>query len=270
MKRITTYLFLLIIILLTACRSVSPESTPVYSRDDLVGANVATATEAAITATQDPALTEEITPTPTEIIITPTPTENPFATLYNCDMQLQFVSGPLESKTTEFKVLGQDYFVDKEDKFDPGKGTSIYYQFQHYFIVHSSYVNGNILRPMEAEFIRKYLEYWGESGSQYIQGQMDSLIGSEVNWVCDGQVVFHTKIDGITRLSHDAAQDLWVNPDSLEQILVAREGIESEWIGEITPTTEPHLYIGFCGWGPSDLDSNRFTYYRYVLRFIVQ
>ncbi|QRN83882.1 hypothetical protein JR338_03800 [Chloroflexota bacterium] len=240
-----------------------------YSREDLVGSSAATATSSP-PENQAPATTEEATAAPTENVITPTPTENPFATLYDCDMKLEFVSGPLESKTTEFKVLGQDYFVEKEDKFDPGKGTSIYYQFQHYFILHSSYVNGNVLRPMEAEFIRKYLEYWGESGSQYIQGQIESLIGTEVNWVCDGQVIFNTKIDGITRLSHEASQDLWVNPDSLVQILMNKEGIESEWIGGMLPTTEPHLYVAFCGWGPASLDAGRYTYFRYVLRFIIQ
>lgn len=270
MKRSTLYLFLLIIILLSACRPDASQGTPIYSRDDLVGSNSATATIDSSDIDENTTVTEEITEAATEITITPTPTENPFATLYDCDMKLEFLSGPLESKTTEFTVLGQDYFVDKEDKFDPGKGTSIYYQFQHYFIVHSSYVNGNVLRPMEAEFIRKYLEYWGESGTQYIQGQIDSLIGSEVNWVCDGQVVFHTQIDSVTRLSHEAAQDLWVNPNSLEQILLSREGNETEWVGEISPTTEPHLYIGFCGWGPSNLDYGRYTYYRYVLRFIIQ
>ncbi len=185
-------------------------------------------------------------------------------------MKLEFVSGPLESKTTKFTVLGQDYFVDKADKFDPGKGTSIYYQFQHYFILHSSYVNGNILRPMEAEFIRKYLEYWGESGSQYVQGQIDSLIGSEVNWVCDGQVIFNTEIDGITRLSHDASQDLWVNPDSLVQILMNKEGIESEWIGRNVTYIRASSLCRLLWLGPSSLDSGRYTYYRYVLRFIIQ
>lgn len=269
MKRSILYLFLLLTFLLAACRPAASQNTPMYSREDLVGSSAATATSSP-PENQAPATTEEATAAPTENVITPTPTENPFATLYDCDMKLEFVSGPLESKTTEFKVLGQDYFVEKEDKFDPGKGTSIYYQFQHYFILHSSYVNGNVLRPMEAEFVRKYLEYWGESGSQYIQGQIESLIGTEVNWVCDGQVIFNTKIDGITRLSHEASQDLWVNPDSLVQILMNKEGIESEWIGGMLPTTEPHLYVAFCGWGPASLDAGRYTYFRYVLRFIIQ
>ena len=262
MKRQIFTLTLLFLIFLTSCSPSTANNTPIYEREDLVGSNATTIVP------QSPI--QEETPEVNEPNIEPTPTENPFATLYDCDMKLEFLSGPLESKTTEFKVLGQEYFVDKEDKFDPGKGTSIYYQFQHYFIIHSSYINGNILRPMEAEFIRKYLEYWGESGTQYIQGQIDSLVGSEVNWVCNGQVVFHTEIDSIARLSHEASQDLWVNPNSLEQILLNKEGLESEWVGGIAPTTEPHLYVAFCGWGPSSLDSERFTYYRYVLRFIVQ
>lgn len=257
-------------ILLTACRPGNPTTTPVYSRDELVGSNQPTPTETLLSETEDANLPEEATAIPTEIVITPTPTQNPFATLYNCEMKLEFTSGPLESKTTEFTVLGEDYFVEKANKFYPGKGTSIYYQYQHYFILHSSYVNGNILRPMEAEFIRKYLEYWGDSGTDYVQGQIDSLIGSEVSWVCDDQTLFQTKIDNIVHLSHQASEDIWMNPNSLEETISKREGEESEWIGEMPPTTEPYLYIGFCGWGPSTLSSGRFTYYRYVIRFIIQ
>jgi len=256
--------------MLTACRPNTPTGTPVYSRDELVGTNLQTSTETLVSATERANITEEGTPAPTEIVITATPTQNPFATLYNCEMKLEFASGPLESKTTEFTVLGEDYFVDKGDKFFPGKGTSIYYQYQHYFILHSSYVNGNVLRPMEAEFIRKYLEYWGDSGNDYVQRQIDKLIGSEVRWICDGQTVFQTEIDSIVHLSHQAAEDIWMNPNSLQEIITKREGNESEWIGEMPPTTEPNLYIGFCGWGPSTLDSGRFTYYRYVIRFIIQ
>ena len=263
MKRSLISIFFLITILLTACRP-DAAATPVYSRDDLVGSSASTPTpQETIEETELP----QNTPTP--IAPTPTPTENPFATLYGCEMQLNFQSGPLESKTTNFKVLSQDYFRDKGDKFDPGKGTSIYYQFQHYFILHSSFVNGNILRPMEAEFIRKYLEYWGESGDKYVEGQIESLIGSEVTWICDGETIFHTRIDSIARLSHEASQDLWMNPDTLEQILTSKEGVESEWLGGIEPTTEPHMYIGFCGWGPQSAGDYRFTYFRYVLRFTV-
>lgn len=182
-------------------------------------------------------------------------------------MALQFVSGPLESKSTQFDVLGLDYFQDKGDKFKPGKGTGILYEDQRYFIIHSSFVNGNVLRPMEAEFIRKYLEYWGSSGSKYVQGQIDSLIGSEVLWVCDGELIFRTKIESIARLSHEATNDIWLNPQNLDDIITERAGIEEEWIGEMTPTSDPHLYLGFCGWGPDEDNPERFTYFRYLLRF---
>ena len=270
MKRSITYFLFLFLILLTACRPNTPTATPVYSRDELVGSNLPTTTETSASERDDASSTEAITAIPTELAITPTPTQNPFATLYDCEMKLEFTSGPLESKTTEFTVLGEDYFDDKGDKFFPGKGTSIYYQYQHYFILHSSYVNGNVLRPMEAEFIRKYLESWGDSGNDYVQGQIDKLIGSNVSWVCDGQTVFQTEIDSVLRLSHQAAQDIWLNPNSLQEIIMKREGEETEWIGEMLPTTEPHLYIGFCGWGLPTVDTGRFTYYRYVLRFTIQ
>jgi hypothetical protein len=262
MKRRIITLTFLFFIFLSACSPNSANNTPIYEREDLVGSSAST--------TPPPSPNQTETSETNEPSIEPTPTENPFSTFYGCDMTINFVDGPLESKSTDFKVLGMDYFYDKGDKFDPGKGTSVYYQYQHYFILHSSFVNGNILRPMEAEFIRKYLEYWGESGEQYVQEQIDSLIGSEVTWSCNGETLFQTKIDSITRLSHEASQDLWMNPENLNQILVDREGEEDEWIGENQPTTEPYLYTGFCGWGPESAGDERFTYFRYVIRFTIQ
>ena len=182
-------------------------------------------------------------------------------------MKLTFTSGPLETRSTQFDVLEEDYFTDKEDKFKPGKGTGVYYQDQHYFIIHSSYVKGNILRPMEAEFIRKYLEYWGSSGNAYVQGQIDSLIGSKVTWTCDTEPVFETTISGIARLSHEASNRLWLEPENLEQIVIDREGLNSEWVGKVSPTSEPHLYIAFCGWSADSNASDRFTHYRYLIQF---
>ena len=256
MKPLRVTLFLIIALLISACGVSS--STPT-----LEGSTSATSTQSFATVEEKTA-TAPVTASPTP---TPTSTPNPFAGLYGCEMQLDFISGPLESKGTQFNVLGEDYFSDKGDKFKPGKGTSIYYQDQHYFIIHSSYVNGNILRPMEGEFIRKYLEYWGSSGTAYIQGQIDNLIGSEVIWSCDGKQIFSTKISGIAHLSHEASNRLWLEPENLEQIVVQREGLASEWVGEITPTEEPHLYIAFCGWGPNDSATDRFTYFRYLIQF---
>ena len=95
---------------------------------------------------------------------------------------MKFTSGPLEGKSAEFLILGQEYFDDKGDLFYPGEKTAVFYDGPKYLILHSAFQNGNVLRPLEAEFIRKYLEYWGESGTDYIQTQMDSLIGSEIEW----------------------------------------------------------------------------------------
>lgn len=199
---------------------------------------------------------------------TPSPTPDPYSELYGCEMSVQFMSGPLEPRTTDFTVLGQDYFSDKADKFAPGKGTGIFYLDQRYFIVHSSYVNGNILKPMEAEFIRRYLEYWGGTDVDYIQEQIDGLIGTDALWICDGSAVFKTRITGVTRLSHAASERLWLEPESLEQILIDQEGLASEWVGRIDLANDPALYLGFCGWGPNDSDQ-RFTYFRYLLQFSV-
>lgn len=249
---------LLFLILATALVGCAPKET------------LATPPEA--TSTSAPEVTRE---TPTALLGTEeslssptlTPTPNPFTQFYGCNMELVFTSGPLASKGTQFAVLERDYFVDKGDKFNPGKGTSIYYEDPHYFILHSSFVNGNALRPMEAEFLRKYLEYWGTSGEAYIQGQIDNLIGSTVSWVCDGELVFETEISGIERLSHIASNRLWLKAEELEEILIDREGLVSEWVGEIELTDDPHLYVGFCGWGPESAGDARFTYFRYLIQF---
>jgi hypothetical protein len=194
----------------------------------------------------------------------------PAPDLYGCQARIEFSSGPLENKTTEFDVLDESYFLDKGDQFAVGKGTAIYYESQPYLILHSSYVNGNVLRPMEAEFIRKYLENWGRNGDEFIQDQIDSLIGSRVNWYCDEELVLETTISSIARLSHEASERLWLQPTEIEDILADKEGLSSEWIGEITPTDEPNIYLGFCGWGPSNLEYGRYTYFRYLLNFTIQ
>ena len=150
-----------------------------------------------------------------------------------------------------------------------GKGTAIFYEESPYLILHSSYVNGNILRPMEAEFIRKYLEHWGNRGNESIQEQINALIGSEAEWRCEGKDILKSTLQGVVWLSHEASNRLWLEPEIIEEILTKREGTSSEWIGKIKPTTDPSLYLGFCGWGPSSIKNGRYTYYRYVLNFIL-
>lgn len=204
--------------------------------------------------------------------VTPTeaPSEtppNPLIDLYGCQMELTFTSGPLEQKQIAFTVLGQDYFTDKGGKFAPGQGTSIFYKPQRYLIVHSSYVNGNILRPMEAELIRKYLEHWGRTGPDYISEQIDNLIGSEARWTCDDALLTTTEISGVVRLSHEASQQLWLEPENLPEILSLREGIASEWVGDVDVYHDDSIYIGFCGWGPESIESGRYTYFRYLVQF---
>lgn len=261
MKILQRILFIFIILFLAGCSPSINLSTSNIS-DSADSRQTIGPDDTAITPTVRPAKTGTATASPS-----PTPTQDLFTNLYNCEMRLEFTSGPLNAKSTQFTVLGEDYFSDKGDKFKTGKGTGIYYQDQHYFIIHSSYINGNILRPMEAEIFRKYLEYWGSSGNAYIQGQIDNLVGSEVTWSCNDETIFKTRISGIARLSHEASNRLWLEPQDLEQIVVDKEGLLSEWIGEITPTTSPYLYLAFCGWGPESLGSERFTYYRYLLQF---
>ena len=203
--------------------------------------------------------------------LTPTSTSTPdsFSSLYDCEMEINFLSGPLEGETTSFLVLGTDYFYDKGDKFTPGKGTAVYYEEVHYFILHSSYANGNIFQPMEGELLRIFLEYWGMPGNDYIQGQIDKLIDSEVVWVCNGDPVFTTTIRGAVKLSHEASTRLWLEPKNLDNILIDREGIQDEWVGDVDLYSESNIYIGFCGWGPDNLGDAKFTYYRYLIEFDV-
>jgi hypothetical protein len=163
--------------------------------------------------------------------------------------------------------LGEDYFTDKGDKFALGKGTGIYYEPMHYFILHSSYIRRISDQPLEAEFIRKYLESWGPAGPQTIQGNIDALIGSEVVWTCEGGSRFVTEIDGIVRLSHEASNRLWLEPLNIPDILRDREGLVSEWVGEIEIEDDSRFLLGFCGWGPESLGEERYTYYRYLVSF---
>jgi len=200
----------------------------------------------------------------------PTLLSDPFADLYNCQMEVKFISGPLNDKVTSFTVLGRDYFWEKGDKFEAGQGTGVYYQSQHFFILHSSVLNGNIFHDLEAEFLRRYLENWGWVSTNYIQQRIDQLIGSEVVWVCDGKELFFTQVDGVVRLSHKASNRLWLEPKNIPEILQMREGNADEWIGDIPEIDQNQILLGFCGWGPFSLGEERVTYYRYLVSFKVQ
>lgn len=197
----------------------------------------------------------------------PTPTPDLFPAIYNCEIKMSFTSGPLEGKGSKFTVLGEEYFDDKGNLFYPGEKTAVFYNGPKYLILHSAFQNGNVLRPLEAEFIRHYLEYWGESGTEYIQGQMDNLIGSEMEWTCNGEMLFKTKVREIIRLSAVASDELWREPIYLRQILLRREGLVSEWVGEMDPLFMDTFYLGFCGWGPESSGDTRYTYYRYLINF---
>jgi len=263
----TFLLFLFIFIigctpLVTAETNPAPEQTALPTQTATL-TNVDSLSEESTTLQQSPT---RVKPTLTP---PPTPTPDPYSALYGCQMEIRFATGPLSDKSSNFNVLDRDYFYDKGDKFAPGKGTAIFYEAQRYFILHSAYVKGNVLRPMEAEFLRKYLEYWGTTGTEYIEGQIDSLIGSQVVWVCNEETVFETEIIGITRLSHEASNRLWLEPENIVDIIRDKEGLVSEWIGELQDTDQPTFYVGFCGWGPQSLDQDRYTYYRYLIQLEV-
>ncbi len=269
MKSWLTTILLLIIITLTGCHFPTPTPAPKGATLQLVD-TIKERNTATLEATiNNGSIENDPLPTivSTENSPAPTPTPDPFANFYNCQMQIQFISGPLENKGTEFQVLGRDYFWDKGDKFEIGKGTGVYYESQHYFILHSSFLNGNIFREMEAEFLRKYLENWGLGNSQDIQEKINALLGSEVLWLCDGQEIFSAQVDGVVRLSHEASNRLWLEPKNIPEILNEKAGEASEWIGEIPEFDQDQILLGFCGWGPFGLGEERFTYFRYLVSF---
>jgi hypothetical protein len=228
------------------------------------GGNVVTDAESNGTPAVPPSIESTATPTPTS---TPLPSPTPFPEFFGCEMEMAFTSGPLEGEGVSFQVLGEDYFADKGDRFDVGKNTAVYYQGPRALILHSGFDNGNIFKPLEAEFIRSYLEAWGNFTPETIQNRMESLNGSSVEWYCNQALLFRTKINFIVRLSHDASNRLWLEPDSLTQILEEKEGESSEWLGEILWTEAPYLYLNFCGWGPWGLGEERYVYYRYLINF---
>ncbi|MBU2578419.1 hypothetical protein KKA69_06400 [Patescibacteria group bacterium] len=207
---------------------------------------------------------QTLTPTPTS---TPTPTPTIVPNLYGCNMEIRFLTGPLEEEGTTFSMLDESYFYDKGDKFEPGKNTGLFYEEPRYLILHSGYQGSNILTPLEIEFVRNYLEQWGNNGQDYIEEQIQNLKGSEMVWICDGQEILETRLVDVARLSHEASHRLWLEPRNLFQILDDREGSASEWIGDIDHTNISSVYLGFCGWGPPEIVSGRSIYYRYILRF---
>lgn len=270
MKRFGFYLVSLIALVIVGCEPIAPvyllpATTEIQAiQPESVTPTVEVTQEIGLQAQNEASIsiTPKPTPTPKQITV-------PFEDLYGCQMQLTFTSGPLKGQSTEFEILDESYFQDKGDKFAVGKGTAIFYEKSPYLILHSSYVNGNILRPMEAEFIRKYLEHWGNKGNETIQDQIDALVGSQAEWNCNGVPLFRTELDDTVRLSHEASEQLWLEPENIDEILIEKAGEPSEWIGELDPSTDSSIYLGFCGWGPASLESGRYTYYRYVLNFTI-
>jgi hypothetical protein len=273
MRKLLMIFFSILIFAITSCNlpSANENSTMLPEFNTEVGPTVGTdggqeVNQDQTTATQgsiidgtnavDPVISPTITPTP-----------DPLGNLYGCQMTIEFTSGPLASESTSFTVLGEDYFTDKGDKFDVGKGTGIYYEPQHYFILHSSYVSGIINRALEAEFIRLYLELFGGAGPMTIQVNIDNLLGSKAVWTCKGGSSYITEIDGVIRLSHEASNRLWLEPLNIPEILTDREGLASEWVGGIDIDDDSRFLLGFCGWGPESLGDERYTYYRYLLSF---
>jgi hypothetical protein len=182
-------------------------------------------------------------------------------------MELRFISGPLDGTGTTFTMIDRSYFYDKGDKFDTGKNTGLFYEDQHYIILHSGYLGGNLSNPLEIEFLRKYIELWGNNEKAYIEDQIHTLIGSEMVWICDAQETINLKLAEVVRLSHQSSNELWLNPTDILQIIEEKGGDSSEWIGDIEDTPQKSVYLGFCGWGPPEITQNRSIYYRYVLRF---
>jgi hypothetical protein len=217
---------------------------------------------AGIAQTEVPTNTATASPTPT-----PSPTPTVVPNLYGCNMEIRFTSGPLEGEGTAFSMLDETYFFDKGDKFDTGKNTGIFYDEQRYVILHSGYNKGNILSPLEIEFLRKYLELWGAEDPEYIRNQIDNIIGSRIVWLCNGQQVMETKVKDVARLSHDASTRLWLEPQNIFEIINTRASDPSEWIGEIDQIIPKSLHLAFCGWGPPGIKEDRSTYYRYIFQF---
>lgn len=197
------------------------------------------------------------------------PSEPPFPELYDCEVDLVLMDGPLAGNRTRFTVLGQDYFADKGDKFFPGRNTAVYYELVRYLILHSAYLDGNLLKPLEAEFLRFYLEFWGDPEPREVQSRIESLVGSKVSWACNGQVLFNTEITGIIRLSQDASHRLWLHPLDMRVIVQQRDGLADEWVGDLPTPSKPGIYVGFCGWGPPEQGDARFYAYRYLIQFEV-
>ncbi len=203
-----------------------------------------------------------------EITQTITPTEAPLPApnLYGCAMEITFVSGPLAGEGVSFTMLDETYFEDKAGKFLAGRNTAVYYREFQYVIMHSGYLASNINFPLEAEFIRLYLESWGLEEPGYIADRIQELEGSEMVWVCEGRKILRLRLEEIARLSRPSSVRLWLEPHNIPEILEERQDPD-EWIGDISTITDDTLLLNICGWGPPSIREQRSLYYRYLLRF---
>lgn len=212
--------------------------------------------------------TQALTPT-ARLTAAPTATLTVVPELLGCEMTLQFASGPLAGEEISFAVLDESYFGDKGDKFDLGKNTGVFYMESNLLVLHSGYKTLGIT-SLEAEPIRFYLEGWGNKGPEAIEEKMAEMLGSTLVWACEGQAPFASELTAIARLSHQASQDLWLRPWALGEILEQHEGEAAEWVGGYDQIRPNAVHLSFCGWGPSSLKAERYTYFRYVLGFEIQ
>ena len=289
MKKRLILLFLTILFV-SGCAIVQKNNEAIFSQPATMTPfqpeyEIATPTAPVVTKTILPTLT--ITPTPT-------PTPDPYIIFPDeesidlgiGEMFISFYEGSLEGLTlATYLVSPKDLggYNSTKDGLDlnnvvtitnPLDGKSVE---THVSVIRPE-VNGNLLVSMhsggynntllDAENLRFYFERWGKNGEDYTLDRLAKIAGSK-GILYFNDVSLELEALGGVRLEPDDSQKINTNPEQVVELILKSE---PETLGNVhlfeglSKSTDKHLLITFCGWGPD----NDYSYYRYVVVFRIK
>ncbi len=131
--------------------------------------------------------------------------------------------------------------------------------------VHSGGYNNNLL---DAEKLRFYFERWGKNGDEYTLDQLTKTAGSKGTLYTNNLTLEIEALGGV-RLGPEDSQKINKYPENVVELIL---NSKPETLGskdlfeELKKSSDKHLLITFCGWGPN----NDYSYYRYVIIFRIK
>jgi len=126
--------------------------------------------------------------------------------------------------------------------------------------VHSGGYNNTLL---DAEKLRFYFERWGKNGDEYTLDQLTKIAGSK-GTLYTNKLTLEIEALGGVRLGPDDSQKINKYPEKVVELILNSEPDtlgNKDLFEELKKSSDKHLLITFCGWGP---DKN-YSYYRYVI-----